>query len=194
MSETIQKTAIPNLHIVPATIDLSGAEIEMVSLMKREFRLKDAIDKSPVAYDYILIDCPPSLGLLTLNALVAADAVLIPLQCEFYALEGLSHLMRTIELVRTHLNADLTIQGIVLTMYDRRNKFTEQIERDVRGYFGEQVYSAVIPRNVRMSEAPSHGKPALIYDMHCAGSKAYIALASELLKRERIRKKELTAA
>jgi chromosome partitioning protein len=194
LEEATRKTSVPKLSIVPATIDLSGAEIEMVSLMKREFRLKDALAKSAITYDYILIDCPPSLGLLTLNALVAADAVLIPLQCEFYALEGLSHLMRTIELVRTNLNAELTIQGIVLTMYDRRNKFTEQIERDVREYFGEQVYNAVIPRNVRMSEAPSHGKPALIYDMHCSGSKAYIQLAGEMLKRERARLQELTAA
>jgi len=194
LGEIVQPTAVPNLFIAPATIDLSGAEIEMVSLMKREYRLKDALLKSPLTYDYILIDCPPSLGLLTLNALVAANAVLIPLQCEFYALEGLSHLMRTVELVRANLNPELSIQGIVLTMYDRRNKFTEQIENDVRNYFGEQVYSSVIPRNVRMSEAPSHGKPALIYDMNCAGSKAYIQLASELLKRERQRSKELTAA
>lgn len=187
LAEVIQPSAVPNLHIVPATIDLSGAEIEMVSLMKREYRLKRALDGAQGAYDYILIDCPPSLGLLTLNALVAAHAVLIPLQCEFYALEGLSHLIKTVELVRANLNPALTIQGIVLTMYDRRNKFTEQIEHDVRGYFGERVYNAVIPRNVRMSEAPSHGKPALIYDMHCTGSKAYISLASELLKRERAR-------
>jgi chromosome partitioning protein len=194
LDEASQKTQVPNLSIVAATIDLSGAEIEMVSLMKREFRLKSAIDKSLAHYDYILIDCPPSLGLLTLNALVASDAVLIPLQCEFYALEGLSHLLRTIELVRTNLNPELSIQGIVLTMYDRRNKFTEQIENDVRGYFGEQVYKSVIPRNVRMSEAPSHGKPALIYDMNCTGSQAYIQLASELLKRERKRNEQLTAA
>jgi len=193
LGETVQKSIVPNLFIVPATIDLSGAEIEMVSLMKREFRLKDALSRTREHFDYILIDCPPSLGLLTLNALVAANAVLIPLQCEFYALEGLSHLIRTIELVRKNLNPELSIQGIVLTMYDRRNKFTEQIENEVRNYFGEQVYSAVIPRNVRMSEAPSHGKPALIYDMHCAGSKAYIQLASELLKRERARKLELAA-
>lgn len=194
IAEMTQTSAVPNLSIIPATIDLSGAEIEMVSLMKREFRLKDALAREALTYDYILIDCPPSLGLLTLNALVAAHAVLIPLQCEFYALEGLSHLMRTVELVRGNLNPELAIQGIVLTMYDRRNKFTEQIEADVRGYFGNQVYNAVIPRNIRMSEAPSHGKPALIYDMHCAGSKAYIQLASELLKRERQRSKELTAA
>lgn len=188
--EATKKTAVPGLFVIPATIDLTGAEIEMVSLVKREFRLKNALENSRDHYDYILIDCPPSLGLLTLNALAASDAVLIPLQTEFYALEGLSHLMRTIKLVQGGLNPTLTIQGIVLTMYDRRNKFTEQIENDVRGYFGEQVYRSVIPRNIRMSEAPSHGKPALIYDMHCAGSKAYIALASELLKRERALKKE----
>jgi chromosome partitioning protein len=180
--------------VVPATIDLSGSEIEMVSLVRREYRLKNAIENNVGDYDYVLIDCPPSLGLLTLNALVASNAVLIPLQCEFYALEGLSHLMRTVELVRANLNEGLSIQGIVLTMYDRRNKFTEQIENDVRGYFGEKVYNAVIPRNIRMSEAPSHGKPALIYDMNCAGSKAYIQMASELLKRERQLQKELTAA
>jgi chromosome partitioning protein len=190
----IQTTLVPNLHVIPATIDLSGAEIEMVGLPRREFRLKDALAGLTQRYDYVLIDCPPSLGLLTLNALVASEAVLIPLQCEFYALEGLSHLVRTVELVRANLNPALEIQGIVLTMYDRRNKFTEQIESDVRGYFTDKVYAAVIPRNVRMSEAPSHGKPALIYDMNCVGSKAYIQLAAELLKRERIRAKALRAA
>lgn len=194
LGDVIQKSEVPGLHIVPATIDLSGAEIELVSLVRREFRLKTALEGAMNSYDYILIDCPPSLGLLTLNALVASDAVLIPLQCEFYALEGLSHLIKTVELVRANLNPELSIQGIVLTMYDRRNKFTEQIENDVREYFGERVYTSVIPRNVRMSEAPSHGKPALIYDMNCSGSKAYISLASELLKRERARQKELTAA
>jgi chromosome partitioning protein len=135
-------------------------------------------------YDYVLIDCPPSLGLLTLNALVAAHTVLIPLQCEFYALEGLSHLLKTVELVKQKLNPGLTVGGIILTMYDRRYKFTEQIEQDVRTYFGDQVYATTIPRNIRMSEAPSHGKPALVYDMHCAGSKAYMKLASEFLARE----------
>ncbi len=194
IADATQKTQVPNLNIVPATIDLSGAEVEMVSLMRREFLLKTAIDNNHDNYDYILIDCPPSLGLLTLNALVCATAVLIPLQCEFYAMEGLSHLMRTVQLVRDNLNAELEIQGIVLTMYDRRNRFTDQIEKDVRGYFGELVYEAVIPRNVRMSEAPSHGKPALIYDMKCAGSKAYIQLAKEILKRERVREQQLTAA
>ena len=194
LEEAVQPCAVPNLFIPSATIDLSGAEIELVSLVRREFRLKEALRSGAEDYDYVLIDCPPSLGLLTINALVAADAVLIPLQCEFYALEGLSHLMRTVDLVRANLNPRIDIQGIILTMYDRRNKFTEQIENDVRAYFKDKVFGAVIPRNVRMSEAPSHGKPALIYDMHCAGSKAYIALASELLKRERARKKELTAA
>ncbi len=191
LDEATQKTQVPNLSIIPATIDLSGAEVEMVSLQRREFRLKNVIDQCPTSYDYILIDCPPSLGLLTLNALVAASSVLIPLQCEFYAMEGLSHLMRTVQLVKDNLNAELIIQGIVLTMYDRRNRFTDQIEKDVRSYFGELVYEAVIPRNVRMSEAPSHGKPALIYDMKCAGSKAYIGLAKEILKRERDAKKQL---
>lgn len=194
INSAIQKTSVPNLYIIPATIDLSGAEIEMVSLVRREFRLKDAIGESNKEFDYILIDCPPSLGLLTLNALAAADAVLIPLQCEFYALEGLSHLVRTVDLVRQNLNSSLTIQGIVLTMYDRRNKFTEQIEKDVRSYFGDKVYNSVIPRNIRMSEAPSHGKPALIYDMNCAGSRAYIQLAGELIKRERNLQKSLEVA
>lgn len=194
IEDAIQKTIIPHLHIIPATMDLSGAEIEMVSMMRREFLLRKALERLNGNYDYIVIDCPPSLGLLTINALAAADAVLIPLQCEFYALEGLSHLMRTVEMVKTNLNPGLGIQGIVLTMYDRRNRVTEQIENEVRGYFGDQVYRSVIPRNVRMSEAPSHGKPALVYDMHCVGSQAYIQLARELLRRERARKKELEQA
>lgn len=190
LEDAIQKTQVPNLSIIPATIDLSGAEVEMVSLQRREFRLQNVIQNYTDNYDYILIDCPPSLGLLTLNALVAADAVLIPLQCEFYAMEGLSHLMRTVQLVKDNLNERLAIQGIVLTMYDRRNRFTDQIEKDVREYFGQLVYDSVIPRNVRVSEAPSHGKPALIYDMKCAGSKAYIQLAKEILKREREQAKQ----
>ncbi len=188
--DAIRKTEIPGLDIVTSTVDLSGAEIELVSIVRREFRLKTALENLSVRYDYILLDCPPSLGLLTINALVAAQAVMIPLQCEFYAMEGLSNLMRTVDLVKTNLNPEIGIQGIVLTMYDRRNKFTEEIEKEVRTYFGNKVYQSVIPRNVRMSEAPSHGKPALIYDMNCAGSKAYIELAKELLKRERQRKKE----
>ncbi|MFO0388105.1 MAG: ParA family protein [Alphaproteobacteria bacterium] len=195
LSEAIHKSIIPKLDVIPSTIDLSGAEIEMVSMVRREFRLKNCFDKYAMDYDYVIIDCPPSLGLLTLNALVAANSILIPLQCEFYALEGLSHLMRTVELVKQNLNPSLDIQGIVLTMYDRRNKFTQQIESDVRQYFGDKVYESVIPRNVRMSEAPSHGKPAIVYDMKCSGSVAYLQLAKELLKRERERaNKELTAA
>ncbi len=187
------KTSIPRLSIIPANIDLSGAEIELVSMSRREFRLKDALTGKPVPYEYVLIDCPPSLGLVTLNALAVSQGVLIPLQCEFYALEGLSHLLKTIELVRSKMNPELAIQGILLTMYDKRNKLTEQIEQDVREFLGEQVYKTVIPRNVRMSEAPSHGKPALIYDLQCSGSQAYLKLAKELLKRE-ARRKERAAA
>jgi chromosome partitioning protein len=194
VNDAIQKTIIPHLHVIPATIDLSGAEIEMVSMMRREYLLDAALKQLHGNYEYVLIDCPPSLGLLTINALAAADSILIPLQCEFYALEGLSHLMRTIQMVKENLNPRLEIQGIVLTMYDRRNRFTLQIENEVRDYFKDQVYHSVIPRNVRISEAPSHGKPALVYDMHCAGSQAYIGLARELLKRERARQKERTAA
>jgi chromosome partitioning protein len=185
------KTAIPKLFVVAATIDLSGAEIELVSMVRRESRLREALEASELPYDYVLIDCPPSLGLVTLNAFTAAHSVLIPLQCEFYALEGLSHLMKTIELVRARINPKLTIQGVVLTMYDRRNSLTSQIEQDVRQFLGTQVYKTVIPRNVRMSEAPSHGMPALIYDLNCTGSQAYLKLAGELLRRE---KKQAEAA
>lgn len=194
VAEAEHPTNIPNLSVVPANIDLSGAEIELVSVLRREYRLKDCLEQANLSHDYILIDCPPSLGLVTINALAAADAVLIPLQCEFYALEGLSHLLKTIELIRAKLNPSLTIHGVVLTMYDKRNKLTEQIEQDVRSFLGEQVYTTVIPRNVRMSEAPSHGKPALLYDHNCAGSRAYIHLASEVLGRERKLKKQLSAA
>jgi chromosome partitioning protein len=165
---------------------LSGAEIELVNMTRREMRLKEVFASEPMPYDYVLIDCPPSLGLVTLNALTAADSVLIPLQCEFYALEGLSHLLKTIELVRAKMNPKLTIQGVVLTMYDKRNSLTSQIEDDVRDFLGTKVYKTVIPRNIRISEAPSHGKPVLIYDLACAGSQAYLKLASELLRRERI--------
>ncbi len=180
-------TLVPNLDIVPSTVDLSGAEIELVSVPEREMVLKNKIKEAQSKYEYILIDCPPSLGLLTLNALVAADAVLIPLQCEFFALEGLSHLLKTLELVKANLNPALDINGIVLTMYDRRNKLTEQVENDVRGCMGDMVYKTVIPRSVRMSEAPSHGKPALIYDFRSPGSQGYIMLAKEMLHRKRRR-------
>lgn len=195
VSDAEQPTKIPNLSIIPATIDLSGAEIELVQITQgREFRLKQAIENSEIPYDYVLIDCPPSLGLITINALTAAHSVLIPLQCEFYALEGLSHLLKTIDLVRARLNPQLTIHGVVLTMYDRRNRLTDHIEQDVRKFLGNLVYKTVIPRNVRMSEAPSHGKPALLYDFHCSGSQAYIHLASEMLNRQRRAKPTLSSA
>jgi chromosome partitioning protein len=185
LEQAAVKTAIPRLSVAPATIDLSGAEIELVTMERREFQLKQALAPMSAQWDYAIIDCPPSLGLLTLNALTASDAVLIPLQCEFYALEGLAHLLKTIKLVNANLNPRLSIHGVVLTMYDRRNKLTEQIEEDVRGFLGDDVYRTVIPRNVRMSEAPSHGKPALVYDLKCPGSQAYLQLAKELIQREK---------
>jgi len=183
-ADAIKDTAIPDMDLIPASLDLTGAEVELVGEDDRERRLKDAIEPLRESYEYILIDCPPSLGLLTLNALVAADAVLVPLQCEFYALEGLSHLLGTIERVRRHLNPQLAIQGVVLTMYDKRNSLSDLVAADVRGHFGDKVYDTVIPRNVRVSEAPSYGKPVLLYDVRCAGAQAYIHLASELLRRE----------
>ena len=178
-------TPIPLLSLVPSSVDLSGAEIELVEVSGREFRLRKALDGIAGAYDYVLIDCPPSLGLLTLNALVAAHAVLVPLQCEFYALEGLSHLVRTVERVKRSLNPNLEIQGVVLTMFDKRNNLSDLVAADVRGHFGDKLYDTVIPRNVRISEAPSHGKPVLLYDFRCPGAQAYVHLASEVLKRER---------
>jgi chromosome partitioning protein len=186
IAEAITPTIIPRLSIVPSTIDLSGAEIELVNIDNREFQLQEALSRIPASYDYVLIDCPPSLGLLTINALATSDAVLIPLQCEFYALEGLSHLLKTVKLIQNHLNPRLMVHGVVLTMYDRRNKLTEHIEADVRSFLGDEVYRTVIPRNVRMSEAPSHGKPAIVYDMKCSGSQAYIALAREVIQREKL--------
>ncbi len=178
-------TSIPSLDIVPATIDLSAAEIELATMHNREQQLKKAFSKGKSHnYDYILIDCPPSLGLVTINALVASDAIFIPLQCEFYALEGLSHLLKTFKLIQKKLNPKLSILGVVLTMYDKRNRLTIHIEEDVRDFLGDTVFQTVIPRNVRMSEAPSHGLPALLYDMNCRGSQAYLKLARELLKRE----------
>ena len=184
-------TGVPNVAIVPSTLDLLGAESALVSQPDRAFRLKTAfravgdlvIDDRPVSY--ILIDCPPSLNLLTINALVAADAVLVPMQCEFFALEGLSQLLQTIEQIRTTLNPRLSIQGVVMTMFDRRNNLSEQVMADVRSELGQLVYDTVIPRNVRLSEAPSYGKPALLYDLKCAGSQAYLRLATEVIRRER---------
>ncbi len=175
-------TRIPGLDIVPATVDLSGAEVELVSVDDRTGRLRNALS-GHTGYDIAFIDCPPSLGLLTLNALSAADTLLVPLQCEFFALEGLSQLLKTVEQVQQRFNPDLGIVGVVLTMFDRRNRLTDQVSDDVRSCLGKLVFEAVIPRNVRLSEAPSHGLPALIYDHNCTGSRAYMALARELITR-----------
>ncbi len=210
LQEAIVPTAIPGLHVVPATSELAGAEMELVGVPRRSFRLRDALESytqkfavpversestalatevnSLTYYDYILIDCPPSLNLLTINAMTAAHGLLVPLQCEFFALEGLSQLLRTIDLVRGSLNPSLEIQGVVLTMYDKRNNLSEQVAVDVRQHLGEKVYQTIIPRNVRISEAPSHGLPALLYDLKSAGSQAYIKLAGELIQREKSRK------
>jgi chromosome partitioning protein len=184
-SEACYKTDISHLDVLPAIVDLSAAEIELADVDAREFRLQTALKMVAHQYDYIFIDCPPSLGLLTVNALCAADCVIVPLQCEFYALEGLSQLMRTIEMVQQRLNRNLVVQGIVLTMFDSRNKLSEMVANDVRSYFGNLVYHTVIPRNVRISEAPSFGQPVLIYDLKCAGAQAYAALAAELLSQEK---------
>ena len=180
--DAVRPTAIPSLDIVPATQDLSGAEVELVDDAERTARLTQAL-REPLPYDVCFIDCPPSLGLLTLNALGAADTLLVPLQCEFFALEGLSQLLQTVERVQDRFNPDLGIIGIVLTMFDRRNRLTDQVADDVRDCLGQLVFETAIPRNVRLSEAPSHGMPALIYDHNCAGSRAYIALARELISR-----------
>jgi len=189
LGQALVPTEVPGLSLVPSGMDLAGAELELVDVERREHRLADALHQGMglggVTPDYVLIDCPPALGLLTLNALVAAHAVLIPLQCEFFALEGISHLMSTIERVRGRFNPSLDIQGIVLTMFDRRNNLSDMVANDVRTYFGDKVYETVIPRNVRVSEAPSHGKPVLLYDLSCAGSKAYLKLAGELIRQTR---------
>lgn len=185
LRQAIVHTRIPGLDLAPSTVDLLGAEFELMDMEQRSDRLRDAIAASGAHYDFILIDCPPALGLLTLNALTAANAVLVPLQCEFFALEGLSQLLRTVERVRRSFNPDLELQGVVLTMFDKRNNLSDQVAADARDYLGDKVFKTVIPRNVRVSEAPSHGKPALLYDHQCAGSKAYMALAREFLIRER---------
>ncbi|MGE0257240.1 MAG: ParA family protein [Alphaproteobacteria bacterium] len=176
-------TAVPRLALVPASPDLAGAELELSGRPQREFLLRRAVRSRMGDYDQVLIDCPPSLNLLTINALVAADRVLVPLQCEFYALEGLAQLTRTIERVRQALNPRLALHGVLLTMYDRRNNLCDLVAADVREHFGEQVYDTVIPRNVRVSEAPSHGVPALLYDHRCPGSQAYMRLAAEIMRR-----------
>lgn len=182
LQNVIQKTEIPGLDIIPATVDLSGAEVELVSVADRTDRLRNALAGHD-SHEICFIDCPPSLGLLTLNALGAADTLLVPLQCEFFALEGLSQLLQTVERVQQRFNPSLGIIGIVLTMFDRRNRLTDQVADDVRDCLGKLVFESVIPRNVRLSEAPSHGMPALIYDHQCPGSRAYISLARELISR-----------
>ena len=190
LANVIVSSGIPRLDCAPSTMDLLGAELELSEISRKTYRLADAIhrlesDPRQKRYSYILADCPPSLNLLTINALSAADAVLVPLQCEFFALEGLSQLLKTVERVKGSLNPRLTVQGVVLTMFDRRNSLSEQVAQDVRSVLGDKVYQTVIPRNVRVSEAPSHGKPVLLYDHECAGSQAYIRLASEIIRRER---------
>ena len=185
LKEAVILTEIPDFSLEPATPDLAGAEVELIDRPRREFALKDALAESALDYDYVLIDCPPSLSLVTINALVAADAVIVPLQCEYLALEGITDLIGNINQIKRRFNPRLELQGVVLTMYDGRNNLTQMVEEDVRSFFGNKVYQTVIPRNVRVSEAPSHGKPVLLYDFKCSGSQAYISLAGEVLKREK---------
>ncbi|MCP2671712.1 ParA family protein [Maricaulaceae bacterium EIL42A08] len=201
MEDALIETDVPGLAIIPSDVDLAGAELELSNAPRRSYRLRHAVDRFRRALaqagqtcDYILIDCPPSLNLLTVNAMTAADSVMVPLQCEFFALEGLSQLMRTIELVRSNLNKELVIQGVVLTMYDKRNNLSSQVAADVREHFGDKVYDTVIPRNVRVSEAPSFGRPVILYDIECAGSQAYLGLAREVVRQERSAEGELTPA
>ena len=182
MKDYIHETKVENLSIVPATMSLAGAEIELVSAISREIRLKRALDAIKDDYDFIIIDCPPSLGLLTINALTASDGVLIPVQCEYYALEGLSQLLSTVRLVQKHLNKDLVIEGVLLTMLDARTNLGLQVIEEVKKYFRDKVYKTIIPRNVRLSEAPSHGKPIILYDAKSRGSDTYLELAREVIK------------
>ncbi len=189
ISEVIQKTSFENLDLITSNVDLSGLEVETAGDSRRAFKLKDELtsilNDSRVSYDYILIDCPPSLSLLTVMALVASDALVVPLQTEFFALEGLTQLMKTIERIKNNLNPELSIRGILLTMYDRRNKLSGEVEKEARNYFKEKVYQSVVPRNVRLSEAPSHGVPVLIYDKGCPGSKSYFSFTEEFLNQDR---------
>jgi chromosome partitioning protein len=191
LREAILPTAVPRLHIAASTMDLSGLELELGSERDRAYRLRNALavlngtNPAEQAYTYVLVDCPPSLNLITVNAMAASDAILVPLQCEFFALEGLSQLLQTVEQVRSTLNPDLTIHGVVLTMFDSRNNLSNQVVADVRQFMGKKVYDTMIPRNVRISEAPSHGKPVLVYDLKCVGSEAYLKLATEVIQRER---------
>jgi chromosome partitioning protein len=190
LRDAIVATAIPRLHLAPSTLDLAGLELEISQARDRAFRLRSALAPlnmiGGTKFSYVLVDCPPSLNLLTVNAMAAANAVLVPLQCEFFALEGLSQLLKTVETVREQLNPNLTIHGVVLTMYDARNNLSEQVVADVREFLGPKVYDTIIPRNVRVSEAPSYGKPVLVYDLKCSGSEAYLRLATELMQREKM--------
>ena len=183
IEEVVLETQIKNLKICPSNINLAGAEVELVSMMSREYRLKERIEEEKENYDYIIIDCPPSLGLITLNAFTASDSVLIPVQCEYYALEGLEQLMNTVNLVKKHLNKELELEGAVLTMYDARTNLSNQVVKEVKNYFEEKVYKTVIPRNVRLSEAPSFGMPISIYDPKSKGAKCYEKLVKEILKK-----------
>ncbi len=185
IAATAVATDVPNLSVLPADAELAAAELELSTLDQREYRLRQALAAASGRHSFILIDCPPSFGLLTINGLVAADAVLVPLQCEFFALEGISQLVRTIERIQQHLNPRLALQGIVLTMFDKRNNLSELVAADVRSFFGPLVYQTVIPRNVRVSEAPSHGKPVMLYDLRSPGAQAYLRLAVEVMRRER---------
>jgi len=191
LRDAIVATAVPRLHLAPSTLDLSGLELEIGQERDRAFRLRNAlaplstIAAGQTQFTYVLVDCPPSLNLLTVNAMAAANAILVPLQCEFFALEGLSQLLKTVESVRAQLNPDLTIHGVVLTMYDARNNLSGQVVADVREFMGPKVYDTIIPRNVRVSEAPSYGKPVLVYDLKCSGSEAYLRLATEIIQREK---------
>jgi chromosome partitioning protein len=190
LRDAIVATAVPRLHLAPSTLDLSGLELEIGQMRDRAFRLRNALAPlntvGGTKYNYVLVDCPPSLNLLTVNAMAAANAILVPLQCEFFALEGLSQLLKTVESVREQLNPDLTIHGVVLTMFDARNNLSGQVVADVREFMGSKVYDTIIPRNVRVSEAPSYGKPVLVYDLKCSGSEAYLRLATEIIQREKI--------
>ena len=190
ITSTLQDTCIKNLKVCPSNMNLAGAEVELVSLMSREHRLKEKLDNIKDEFDFIFIDCPPSLGLITLNAFTAADSVLIPVQCEYYALEGLGQLLNTINLVKKHLNKKLEIEGAVLTMYDIRTNLSNQVVREVKRYFEDRVYKTVIPRNIKLSEAPSFGMPISIYDPKSKGARAYDKLAKEVLKNDELRKKE----
>ena len=189
ISEVIQNTSFENLNLITSNVDLSGLEVETAGDSRRAFKLKDELtlilNDPRASYDYILIDCPPSLSLLTIMALVASDAIVVPLQTEFFALEGLTQLMKTIERIKNNLNPELSIRGILLTMYDRRNKLSGEVEKEARNYFKEKVYQSVVPRNVRLSEAPSHGVPVLIYDKTCSGSKSYFSFTEEFLNQDK---------